>query len=344
MRLVGSCTGRGATTLLSSVVLSSAVLLSGCTTTGEQSADDDEGRLQVLTTVAPLTSIVASIAGEHAQVGGLIPEGVDSHTFEAPPSVPERLARADVVFLNGLSLDEPIRKLLVGIQESDDRPRVVLLGDLALPESDRLYDRSFPRSEGRPNPHLWTNPRHALSYAQLIERQLSELDSAHAVEYRANLAHFEESIRALDEAMRACFATIPVSQRTLLTYHDAYAYFAQDYDFEIIGAVQPTNFSEPTPKQVGALIEQVRRLGVPAIFGSEVFPSPVLEQIGKEANVRYVDELRDDDLPGEPGDPGHSLIGMLRFNYLTITEALGGDASALRNLVPTDVDPASRPR
>ena len=69
---------------------------------------------------------------------------------------------------------------------------------------------------------------------------------------------------------------------------------------------------------------------VKAIFGSEVFPSPVLEQIGKEAGVRYIDVLRDDDLPGEPGDVEHSWAGLMKFNYITIVEALGGDATALK--------------
>ena len=71
---------------------------------------------------------------------------------------------------------------------------------------------------------------------------------------------------------------------------------------------------------------------MPAIFGSEVFPSPVLEQIGKEAGVKYVDVLRDDDLPGKPGDADHSWMALMRFDYLTMTEAMGGDASALRAL------------
>jgi ABC-type Zn uptake system ZnuABC Zn-binding protein ZnuA len=88
---------------------------------------------------------------------------------------------------------------------------------------------------------------------------------------------------------------------------------------------------------VADLIEQVRAEGVPAIFGSEVFPSPVLEQIGKETGVRYVDVLRDDDLPGAPGDPEHSWLGLMRFDYITMTEALGGDASALRTVDVDDV-------
>jgi ABC-type Zn uptake system ZnuABC Zn-binding protein ZnuA len=81
----------------------------------------------------------------------------------------------------------------------------------------------------------------------------------------------------------------------------------------------------------------VKESKVPAIFGSEVFPSPVLAQIGKEANVTYVDVLRDDDLPGEPGDPEHSWVGLMRFDYVTMVEALGGDASALKAFVARNV-------
>jgi hypothetical protein len=85
---------------------------------------------------------------------------------------------------------------------------------------------------------------------------------------------------------------------------------------------------------------------VPAVFGSEVFPSPVLEQIGRETGVRYVDVLRDDDLPGEPGDPEHSWLGLMRFDYVTIVEALGGDAAALEAvpIEPTAPDEAAYPQ
>jgi hypothetical protein len=85
---------------------------------------------------------------------------------------------------------------------------------------------------------------------------------------------------------------------------------------------------------------------VPAIFGSEVFPSPVLARIGSEAGVRYVDKLRDDDLPGKPGDPDHSWLGLMKFDFVTMVESLGGDASALKAVqVPTDPpDPAVYPQ
>ena len=88
----------------------------------------------------------------------------------------------------------------------------------------------------------------------------------------------------------------------------------------MIGAIQVSDFEDPTPREVAELIEQVEAAGVPAIFGSEVFPSPVLEQIGREAGVEYVDVLRDDDLPGEPGDAEHSWLGLMLFDYITITD------------------------
>jgi ABC-type Zn uptake system ZnuABC Zn-binding protein ZnuA len=123
--------------------------------------------------------------------------------------------------------------------------------------------------------------------------------------------------------------TIPAQSRKLLTYHDAYAYFALRYDFEVVGAIQPSSFEEPSPREIVNLIEQVKALGVKAVFGSEVFPSPVLAQIGQETGVRYIDVLRDDDLLGEPGDAQHSWADLMKFNFTTMVEALGGDATAL---------------
>ena len=116
-----------------------------------------------------------------------------------------------------------------------------------------------------------------------------------------------------------------------MTYHDAYAYFADTYGWNVIGAVQPADFGDPTPADVVNLIEQIRLEQVPAIFGSEVFPSPILEQIAEETGAVYVDDLRDDDLPGEPGAAEHSWLGLMKFNFITMTDALGGDSQALRD-------------
>jgi ABC-type Zn uptake system ZnuABC Zn-binding protein ZnuA len=309
-------------------------LAAGACGSSTESADDP-AKLNVVTTVSPITSIVANVAGDLVEVRGLVPEGTNSHTFEPPPSAARTLAEADVIFVNGLKLEDPTRELAADNLKAG--AEVVELGDRTITPDRYLYDFSFPREAGKPNPHLWTNPPFAKDYARIVRDTLAARDPAHAGEYRANYERFATKVDELDAAMRAASATVP--ERELLTYHDAYAYFAAHYGWKVIGAIQVSSFEEPTPREVAGLIQQVRQVGVPAIFGSEVFPSPVLARIGSEAGVRYVDKLRDDDLPGEPGDPEHSWLGLMRFDFVTMVEALGGDASALKAIQVTDVAP-----
>ena len=292
-------------------------------------------RLRIGSTVAPITSIVANIAGEHADIAGLVPEGTNSHTFEPAPSVAAILATTDVLFTNGLLLEEPTRDLAA--KNLANGAILCELGTAALPVADYIYDFSFPIEGGKPNPHLWTNPPLAKVYAEIVRDVLVRMDPAHAGAYRSNATVFIARINQLDAALVTATATVPANQRKLLTYHDAYAYFARTYGWTVIGAIQPSSFDEPTAKEIARLIKQVRETGVSAIFGSEVFPSPVLRQIGSETNVAYVDVLRDDDLPGKPGDPGHSFLGLMQFDFITMVDSLGGDASALRAIDISDV-------
>ena len=294
-------------------------------------------RLRVVTTVAPITSIVANVGGDLIRLTGLVPEGTNSHTFEPPPSAAKVLSQADVVFINGLKLEDPTRELAA----TNGKPGAVIvqLGDRAITPDEYVYDFSFPRSGGKPNPHLWTDPPLAKKYARTVADTLRQRDAANATAYEANYERFANEVDELDRAMVAATATLPPERRKLLTYHDAYAYFARHYGWTVIGAVQPSSFEEPTAKEVAALITQIRQERVPAVFGSEVFPSPVLAQIGREAGVRYVDVLRDDDLPGKPGDPEHSWLGLMRFDYITMVDALGGDSSALKAVKVQDTAP-----
>ena len=292
--------------------------------------------LNIATTVAPITSIVANIAGgTPTLIKGIVPEGTNSHTFEPKPSDAASLESADIIFINGLVLEEPTKDLaMANLKESAN---VCELGTEVLPVSEYIYDFSFPKEGGKPNPHLWTNPPMAKQYAQVVRDVLVRRDPTNAVIYESNFSAFAAKIDALDDAIKISTASIPEDQRKLLTYHDAYAYFAKNYGYTVIGAIQPSSFDEPTPKEIGGLIQQVKSQKVKAIFGSEVFPSTVLEQIGAETGVRYVDVLRDDDLIGKPGDPEHSWLGLMRFDFVTIVEALGGDASALKSLDVRDV-------
>jgi ABC-type Zn uptake system ZnuABC Zn-binding protein ZnuA len=128
--------------------------------------------------------------------------------------------------------------------------------------------------------------------------------------------------------------TIPPENRKLLTYHDSWAYFAPRYNMTVIGAIQPSDFSEPSPLDVAKLIDQIKQEKVPAIFGSEVFSNKIIDQIAKESHVAIVQTLRDDALPGNPSDKNHTYVGMMIDNIKNMIIPLGGNTDKLLSLDP----------
>ncbi len=287
----------------------------------------ETGKLRVVSTVSPITSLVENIGGDRISLEGIVPEGVNSHTFEPAPSVTRLMAQADLIVLNGLFLEEPSLNMARAVS----RPGAVVLtlADETIAPDSWVFDFSFPEDGGRPNPHLWTNPILALRYAELILDRLTALDPANAGYYAENYRRLEARLHDLDLRIAAAVETIPPENRRLLTYHDSFPYFADRYGLEIIGAVQPSDFSQPSARDVADLIDQVRQTGVPAVFGSEVFSSDVMEQIAREGGAVFIDQLRDDDLPGGPSDPRHTYHGLMLANLETMVAALDGSLDAL---------------
>lgn len=294
----------------------------------------DNGKLNVATTVAPISSIVRNIGGDRINLHGIVPDGTNSHTFEPAPSDAKILSRADVLIANGLDLEDPT--IALAEDNMPDGAEIYTLGDKTVTPEQYAFDFSFPEDAGHPNPHLWTNIPYARTYAELVAAELARLDPDNADYYQANLASYDAALQSLDSAIQATVDSIPEQNRRLLTYHDSWAYFAPNYGMTVIGAIQPSDFSEPSPREVADLIDQIREEQVPAIFGSEVFPSGVLEQIADESGAVYVDDLRDDEPPGDPGDPDHTFIGMMKKNLQVMAAALGGDPSLMDSVDPSD--------
>jgi ABC-type Zn uptake system ZnuABC Zn-binding protein ZnuA len=305
-----------------------------------------EPELRVVATVEPIADLVAWVGGDRVEVASLVPSGADSHTYEPRPGDLTTLADADAYLGVGLDLNPAA---LAMAEENLDDDRVFRLGEEHL-DTDALvhdhvhddegghghdedgghgHDDGSGEVEAGPNPHVWTGLGVAAELLDGIAVTLTELDPEGEDTYAENAAAAREELEELDGQIREAVATIPEDQRTLVVYHDAWSYFARDYGLEMVTAVQPSDFSEPSAADVRDLIELLREQDVPAVFGSEVFPSDVLDVIGEEAGAVYVGDLADDVLPGEPGDEEHSYLGLMRRNATVIVEGLGGDAGAI---------------
>jgi ABC-type Zn uptake system ZnuABC Zn-binding protein ZnuA len=293
-------------------------------------------KLNVVTSVSPLTNIIKNIGGNKIDLTGLVPEGVNSHTFELVPSDVAKVNGADLVIIDGLGLETNIGNVAEEAHGNNPRLEILKLGDNTLSPDQWVFDFSFPKENGDPNPHLWLNVVYAMKFANLTREKLTEMDPQNARYYSDNTDRYISLLKKLDEGIFQAVQTVPPQNRKLLTFHDSWSYFAARYGMTLIGAVQPSDFGEPTPQEVARMIDQIRSEKVPAIFASEVFPSGVVNQIAKEGNVKVVEILSDDDLPGDHGEPGHSFVGMMLENMENMLVPLGGNITSLNDVDPRD--------
>lgn len=302
-----------------------AAVVAGCGASGGAGSGD----LVVATTVAPLVDLVETVAGDRAEVRGLVPPGENGHTYQPRPSDARTLSGADLFIDNGYGLNDVVAGF--AFANLPEEAATVYLAE-SVPEEELIGSPGGCHQghcHGPVNAHLWPDPLYASQYVDAIATALVAEDEAGADEYRRRAEALKGRLAKLHEAIATASATVPEANRKLVVYHDAWAYFARRYDYRMIGALQVVNFAEPSAAEVRSMIDQIKAEGVPAFFGSEVFPSDVLEVVEEATGADYVPDLSDDRLPGRTGDAEHSYVGMMTDNARMIVRALGGDTSAI---------------
>ena len=292
--------------------------------------------LNVVTSVSPITNIVKNIGGDKINLTGLVPEGVNSHTYEPVPSDIVKLINADLVIINGLYLEDPMERIVNTSLHTNPNIQLLKLGDNTITPAEWVFDFSFPRDQGHPNPHLWLNPVYVMKFANLTKDKLIEMDPNNTAYYTENADKYVALLKQLDKGIKEATQSIPSENRKLITYHDSWAYFAPRYNMTVISAVQPSDFSEPSPLDIAKLIDQIKAENVSAIFASEVFSNRITDQIADEAGIEIVETLSDDALPGNLTAPNHTYVGMMLENMENMIVPLGGNVSSLSGINPVN--------
>ena len=170
---------------------------------------------------------------------------------------------------------------------------------------------------------MWFDVRRAIGYVENIRDGLKQIDPDGADAYDANAAAYIEQLRQLDREIEELTRQVPEDRRKLVTNHDTFGYFAERYDFEVVGTVFEgvSTEQEPSAQQIAQLVRRIREAGVPAIFTENTVNPRLAEQVANEAGVRVVTDLYTDAL-GEPGSAGDTYIKMMRYNAQQIVEAL----------------------
>jgi len=190
-------------------------------------------------------------------------------------------------------------------------------------ESELGEGEEHAHEHGEFDPHIWHDPNNAIVMVENIRAALVAADPTNATTYDANAEAYTAQLTELDAFIREQVATIPEANRILVTSHDTFGYFGEEYGFEISSAIGSfsTEAAEPNAGKIADLIEEIRAEGVPAVFAENITNPDLLQQIADEAGVIFAPTLYTDAL-GQPGTPGATYLEMVRYNVTTITEAL----------------------
>jgi ABC-type Zn uptake system ZnuABC Zn-binding protein ZnuA len=286
--------------LLRAPVLVAVTLLAlGCRPTG--SAPPGGSGLSVVTTSTVFGDMVRNVGGDLVTVTSLVPAKADVHTFEPSPTDLRAVASARLLVMNGLGLDDWVRDTIVNAAATGTP--LLELG-VGLPGVELL-----PGDEpGTQNPHLWMSVPYGLLYVDRIETALAAADPAHAADYARLADAYLARLDGLDRHIREQIGTIPAQDRKLVTFHDAFPYFAREYGIEIVGVAVKAPGQDPSAGEIAALIEAIRDAGVKAIFSESQFPTALVDQIARETGAKVVAQLYDDSLGDPPVTSYEALI------------------------------------
>jgi zinc/manganese transport system substrate-binding protein len=287
----------------------------------------DDSRIEVVATFSILADLVANVGGERVRVTSLVGPGSDAHVFQATPSDAVALKRARVVVENGLGFEGWLDRLIETSGYAG--PKIVAskgipVRDMARGEAHEIHhakEEERHRESGFADPHAWQNIANAIAYVETIKRGLCAADPEGCPEYEANASAYATRLHAMESEIKQRLSRIPAESRKVITSHDAFGYFGDAYDIEILAPEGTSTEQEASAKDVARLIRQIREQDIKALFVENISDPRLIEQIARETGLHPAGRLYSDALSPK-GGPADTYIAMMRHNASAIAGAL----------------------
>jgi len=298
---------RRATRLIAALGLAAGLV--ACQGPGSSPPSPASGGLKVVTTTTVFADIVRNIGGDRVAVSSIIPAGVGPEDYEPKPDDAKLLSDAELIVSNGVGLDDFLDDLLTS-GSGGSTPRLVLGEGIPTVTED-----------GEENPHFWLDPSLVKEYyVPKIAAKLAEIDPAGKPSFDAAAATYSTALDTLDAELKAKVEQVPEANRKLVTFHDAFPYFARHFGVDLVGVILQNPGQEPTAAELAALVDQVKAAGVKAVFSEAQFSPKLAETLAREAGItKVVTTLYNDSLGPPPAD---TYIGLMHWDVDQIVAAL----------------------
>jgi zinc/manganese transport system substrate-binding protein len=265
-------------------------------------------RLNVVASFSILGDFVRHVGGDRVNVSTLVGPNGDVHVYTPAPADAKKVADARLVFVNGFGLEGWLPRL---VQSSGSKAVIVT-----------ATDGIAPRTIGAaPDPHAWQSVANAKIYVADIRDALIAVDPADAEVFRSHAAAYLAQLDALDREVRETIARIPPERRKVISGHRAFGYFAAAYGVEFIAPLGVSTESEPSARDIAAIITQIKASKIPAVFLENISDPRLIERISAETGARIGGTLFSDSLSDEKGD-APTYIDMVRHNIKALASAL----------------------
>lgn len=269
-------------------------------------------KFKIVTTFTVVADMVRNVAGEAAEVVSITRPGAEIHEYQPTPGDIKRAQGAQLIMANGLNLERWFQRFY---QHLDGVPEVVV--------SDGIQPIGIGEGpyNGKPNPHAWMSPDNALIYVDNIRNALIQHDPARAETYRQNAAAYKQKISAALDPLRQQIATISENKRWLVTSEGAFSYLARDLGMKEL-YLWPINADQQgSPQQVRKVIDQVRKLKIPAVFSESTVPDKPARQVARETGAHYGGVLYVDSL-STPDGPVPTYLDLLTVTTRTLVQGI----------------------
>jgi zinc/manganese transport system substrate-binding protein len=265
-------------------------------------------KINVVVSFSILGDFVRNVGGDRVNVTTLVGPNSDVHVYTPAPADAKKIADAKLVIINGLGLEGWLPRL---VQSSGSKAAIVTAAA-----------GIAPRKLGSDaDPHAWQSVVNAKIYVANIRDALIAADQAGAPSYRANADAYLTKLDALDREVREAVGQIAEARRKVISTHDAFGYFAAAYGIAFIAPQGVSTESEPSARDIAAIITQIRTAKIPAVFLENISDPRLMRRISAETGARIGGTLYSDSLTAENGD-APTYIDMVRHNIRALTSAL----------------------
>ena len=301
-------------TLLTMLFLS--LSLAAC---GSSQAKDDS-KLDVVVTNSILADMTKNIAGDKINLHSIVPIGQDPHEYEPLPEDVEKTTTADLIFYNGINLENGAHAWFTKLVKNADKKENK--DYFAVSDGIDLIYLEGESEKGKEDPHAWLNLENGIIYAQNIAKHLSEKDPDNKATYEKNVAAYVKKLTTLDEKAKTAFEAIPENKKVIVTSEGCFKYFSKAYGVPSAYIWEINTEEEGTPEQTTSLVKKLKAGPTPsALFVESSVDDRPMKTISRETGIPIYAQIFTDSI-SEKGEEGDSYYAMMKWNLEKIAEGL----------------------